>query len=61
VTITALESLARQLLDRKGDFKPLGENWHYNFLNRHPELKKLRSRALDQSRKDATNYDTGRY
>lgn len=58
ITIQGLESLARQLLDQKGDYKPLGKNWHDNFLARHPDLKKLRSRALDQNRKDATNYDT---
>ena len=47
ITIQGLESLARQLLDQKGDYNTLGKNWHDNFLARHPDLKKLRSRALD--------------
>jgi hypothetical protein len=29
-------------------------------IARYPDLRKLRSRALDQSCKDATNYDTAR-
>jgi DDE superfamily endonuclease/helix-turn-helix, Psq domain len=60
MTITSLEALARELLDKKGDFEPLGQNWHDRFLVRHPDLKKLRSRAMDQSRKDATDYETAR-
>jgi hypothetical protein len=60
MTIRGLESSARQLLDQKGDHIPLGKNWHDNFLARRLDLKKLRSQALDQSRTDATNYDTER-
>ena len=60
MTIKGLEALARQLLDHKGDFQPLGKNWHDNFLARHPNFKKLWSRSIDQSRKDATNYETAR-
>jgi hypothetical protein len=36
-------------------------NWYSRFLNRHPDIKLLRSRALDQNRKDATNYDVARH
>jgi hypothetical protein len=60
MTIKVLKSLARQLLDQKGDHKCLGKNWHDNFIARYPDFKMLRSRALDQSCKDATNYDTAR-
>ena len=76
IGISGLEALVQQLLDQKGDSEPLGKhnilfytiiltsigkNWRYNFLNRQPELKKLRSRALDQSRKDATNFETAKH
>jgi hypothetical protein len=36
-------------------------NWYSKFLNRHPEIKFIRSRTLDQSRKDATNHDIARH
>jgi hypothetical protein len=39
----------------------IGINWYSKFLNRHPDIKLLRSRALDQSRKDATNHDIARH
>jgi hypothetical protein len=58
ISISGLETLARQLLDHKGDQEPLGKNWYLAFLARHPDLKTLWSRTLDQSRKDATNYET---
>ena len=58
VSIKGLEAFARQLLDNKNDHEPLGKNWYLAFLARHPDLKTLWSRALDQSRKDATNYET---
>jgi hypothetical protein len=58
MSISALEHLAAQLLLAKGDIQPLGERWIYNFLNRHPELKARRSRALDQARKDAVDHNT---
>lgn len=58
MTITALETLATTLLNDKGDKDPLGHNWYKNFLARHPEVKVQRSRNLDQSRKDASDYQT---
>jgi len=57
MTIAAIEQLATQVLVAKGDLNKLGHNWYYQFLQRHPELRIRRSRALDQSRKDATDYE----
>jgi hypothetical protein len=58
MSISAIEHLASQLLLAKGDTKPLGKCWYWNFLARHDELKARRSRALDQSRKDAIDHQT---
>jgi hypothetical protein len=58
MTISAMENLATQLLLAKGDSNPLGKCWYSNFLARHPDLKTRRSRALDQSRKDALDHQT---
>lgn len=60
MTIKAVEALASQLLVKRGDTQPLGKNWHYSFLARHPDLKTLWSRSMDQGRKDATNHETAR-
>ena len=60
LTIEGLKALATQLLLQKGDNDPLGHCWYSNFLTRHSDLKTLWSRTLDQSRKDATNYETAR-
>ncbi|KAN0086548.1 hypothetical protein V8E54_000236, partial [Elaphomyces granulatus] len=49
-SIYYLKSLATCMLSAKGDLKPLGQNWHKAFLQRHPDLKARWSRNLDQSR-----------
>jgi hypothetical protein len=56
MTIEAINALAGSLLQKKGDREPLGHNWYKHFLSRHPTLKTHRSRTLDQSRKDASEY-----
>lgn len=61
MTIAAIENLATQLLLAKGDTKPLGKCWFYNFMARHPELKARRSRAMDQSRKDALDHSIAKH
>jgi hypothetical protein len=58
MSISAIEHLATQLLLAKHDDKPLGKNWYYHFLSRHPDLRTRRSRAMDQSRKDALDHQT---
>lgn len=55
-TVRYLESLTTGLLQAKRDFEPLGQNWYKNFLARHPDLKAVWSRSLDQSRKDAVDH-----
>ena len=55
-TIRYLKSLATGLLKAKGDLEPLGQNWYKKYLDRHPDLKVVWSRTLDQSRKDASDY-----
>src|SRR5208282_180967 len=55
MTIEAINNLAVQILEKKGDFAPLGVNWYRKFLARHPNLKTIRSRVLDQARKDASD------
>ena len=57
MTINSLETLVTAILRKNSDNEPLGRHWHSKFLARHPELKMLRSRPLDQSRKDASTYD----
>jgi hypothetical protein len=57
-TIRYLRSLAVGLLRAKGDHEPLGQNWYKNYLRRHPDLKAIWSRSLDQARKDAIDYST---
>ncbi len=56
--IAQLESMAKQLMEAKGDQKPLGHNWYLSFLCRHPGLKTRYSRNLNQDRKDAGNLKT---
>lgn len=58
MSISAIEHLAVQLLRAKDDTKPLGDHWYYRFLSRHPDLRTRRSRAMDQSRKDALDHQT---
>jgi hypothetical protein len=58
VSIKYLKSLAVGLLQAKGDYEPLGQHWYKNFLTRHPDLKTVYSRSLNQSRKDAIDYPT---
>ena len=48
--IEDLHSLAKDILVAKGDMADLGVNWHLGFLQRHPDLKSVFSRKLDQSR-----------
>ena len=55
--IQHLESMAKNLLNAKGDSEPLGHCWYQNFLKRHPDFKCKHSRNLDQVRKDAGNVD----
>jgi hypothetical protein len=57
LTINALETLTTSLLVKKGDLQPLGHLWYQRFLSRHPEIKTTKSRATDQSRKDAGSFD----
>jgi hypothetical protein len=58
LTIKALESLASNMLAKRNDFAPLGHDWYLKYLRRHPRLKTKKSRAMDQSRKDAGTYET---
>src|SRR6202165_445598 len=58
LTIKALESLASNMLAKRNDFAPLGHDWYLKYLGRHPRLKTKKSRAMDQSRKDAGTYET---
>jgi hypothetical protein len=51
------KSIAKHLLEEKGDYQPLGNHWYQNFLARHPELKTKYSRNLEQSRKNETNLE----
>ena len=59
ISIDAIRNLAAQLLLAKGDDRPLGQKWPWNFLSRHDDLRMRRLRAMDQNRKDAMDYDTG--
>jgi len=55
MTIKATKAFTNEVLERKGDFRPVGVNWYRHFLKRHPDLETSRSRILDQARKDATD------
>jgi len=44
------EAWGSDILIEKGDFEPLGINWHFRFLSRHPDLKKGLSRSLELAR-----------
>jgi hypothetical protein len=57
-TVRYLESLALTMLKAKGDHKVLGHHWYKNYLARHPDLKAIWSRSLDQARKDAVSHAT---
>ena len=56
--IEDLHSLAKNLLQAKGDIADLGIHWHLGFLQRHPDLKSTFSRKLDQSRYLAGSLET---
>jgi len=58
MTVSTLNSLAKSLLEAKGDLDPLGHNWYLAFMRRHPELKVRRSQAMDQARRDALDKKT---
>jgi hypothetical protein len=58
VSIKYLKSLAVGLLQAKGDHDPPGQHWYKNFLARHPDLKAVYFRSLNQSRKDVIDYST---
>ena len=57
-TIRFLERLVTDLLQKKGDTKPLGQNWYRSYLARHPDLKLKPTISLDQARKDASDIET---
>ena len=57
MTIKATERFAQDILCSRGDTVPLGQGWYSHFLKRHPDLKTLRSRSLDQARRDARDPD----
>lgn len=56
--IEQLESMAKHLMEAKGDMDPLEQHWYKNFLTRHPDMKMKYSRNLNQTRKDASNLAT---
>lgn len=56
ISIPYLEGLVLDLLKKRGDTEPLGNNWYKSFLARHPDIKLKLARTHDQSRKDAGNY-----
>lgn len=58
LTLKGLDNLATSLLVKKGDLLPLGRDWHLRFFARHPQLKGLISRPMDQARKDAIDLPT---
>ena len=51
-------SMAKELLNKKGDTEALGINWIQKFLSRHPELKTRYSPPLDKERALAQDPDT---
>jgi hypothetical protein len=55
MAIEAINNLVVQILEKKGDYGLLGVNWYRIFLARHLNLKTIRSRILDQARKDASD------
>ena len=57
-TIRYLRSLAVGIQEARGDYEPLGQHWYKHYLARHPDLKAVWSRNLDQSRKDAVDHST---
>ena len=56
--IKQLKTMAKHLMEAKGDLKPIGQHWYKVFLKRHPEFKSRYSRNLNQDRKDAGNLDS---
>jgi hypothetical protein len=46
-----LASVANRILKKKGDFTPVGKHWAARFVERHPDLKTIKLKFLDQSRK----------
>jgi hypothetical protein len=45
-----LRTVVTDILISKGVTEPLGVNWQYKFLNRHPEVKSAFARSMDRSR-----------
>lgn len=57
-SIAQLMKMATHICQRRNDWKPLHDRWYSDFLTRYPEFKTKWSRALDQSRKDASDLET---
>lgn len=53
--VDQVREMARFLLDKKNDKKPLGINWVQKFLDRHPQLKTAFIPPLDKERASAQN------
>ncbi|KAI0188300.1 hypothetical protein EV127DRAFT_434446 [Xylaria flabelliformis] len=49
----ALKLYARKLLEQSGGEDRVGKTWHRCFLDRHPEIRSLKSRNIDYKRATA--------
>ena len=49
---------AEELLQARGDIRPLGINWIQKFMGRHPELESRFIQSIDKERINAVNYET---
>jgi hypothetical protein len=50
---------ANELCRAKGDYTPVGKNWHYKFYERNSSVKTLRARPMEKARlinEDPDNY-----
>jgi len=48
--VKQVRSIAKELLIKKGDDKPVGINWPQKFLKRHPQIKTAYVPPLDKER-----------
>jgi hypothetical protein len=55
--VEQVRSIAKELLIKKGDDKPVGVNWPQKFVKRHPQIKTVYIPPLDKERAMTQDHD----
>jgi hypothetical protein len=58
ITPRLLRDLANELCKAKGDYKPVGKNWHLSFYDRHTSVESKYATSMEKARLANENADT---